>query len=67
MIKTDQDTPHRRLRGVVEELANGCASYTRLVKGTDSGGAALGKTKLDKERSKICLREMVRRKNFRRN
>ncbi|XP_077968337.1 otoferlin-like isoform X2 [Styela clava] len=59
MLKTDQDAPHRRLRGVVEELANGCASYTRLVKGTESGGgAALGRTRLDKERNKLCLREM---------
>ena len=58
MIKTGEERPDRRLRGVAEELANGCAAYTRLVKGT--GGSAMGRTRLDRERHKLCLREMVR-------
>jgi len=57
MIKTGEDRPDRRLRGVAEELTNGCATYIRLVKGT--GGPATGKTKLDRERHKLCLREVV--------
>lgn len=57
MIKTGEERPDRRLRGVVEELSNGCASYNRLVKGT--GGSAAGRTRLDRERHKLCLREVV--------
>lgn len=59
MIKTNQERPDRRLRGVVADLATGCATYTRLVKGT--GGAAAGRTRLDRERHKLCLREIVSR------
>ena len=58
MVKTNEERPDRRLRGVAAELENGCAAYNRLVKGT--GGSAAGKTKLDRERHKLCLREMVR-------
>ena len=57
MIKTGEERPDRRLRGVAEELVNGCSAYSRLVKGT--GGNAVGRTKLDRERHKMCLREMV--------
>ncbi|XP_078483992.1 otoferlin isoform X2 [Ciona intestinalis] len=56
MIKTGHERPDRRLRGVAEELINGCASYTRLVKGT--GGMGAGRTRLDRERNKLCLREV---------
>lgn len=58
MIKINEERPDRRLRGVAEELINGCVGYGRLVKGT--GGPAAGRTKLDRERYKLCLREMVR-------
>ena len=57
MIKLNESRPDRRLRGVAEELINGCQSYSRLVKGT--GGPQAGRTKLDKERHKICLRTVV--------
>lgn len=57
MIKLNESRPDRRLRGVAEELINGCQGYSRLVKGT--GGPQAGRTKLDKERHKICLREIV--------
>nr|CAB3264595.1 otoferlin [Phallusia mammillata] len=56
MIKTNQERPDRRLRGVVADLITGCGTYTRLVKGT--GGAAAGRTKLDREKHKLCLREV---------
>ena len=57
MMKTNEDRPDRRLRGVAEEVINGCVSYSRMVKGT--GGPAAGRTKLDRERHKLCLRDIV--------
>uniref|UniRef100_H2Z082 C2 domain-containing protein n=1 Tax=Ciona savignyi TaxID=51511 RepID=H2Z082_CIOSA len=57
MLKTSHERPDRRLRGVAEELTNGCASYIRLVKGT--GGMGAGRTRLDRERNKLCLRDVV--------
>uniref|UniRef100_H2Z081 C2 domain-containing protein n=1 Tax=Ciona savignyi TaxID=51511 RepID=H2Z081_CIOSA len=56
MLKTSHERPDRRLRGVAEELTNGCASYIRLVKGT--GGMGAGRTRLDRERNKLCLRDV---------
>ncbi|XP_076441089.1 otoferlin-like [Babylonia areolata] len=49
--------PERRLRGVFEELGQGCSKFVTLVRGT-GGGSAAGKTKLDKERHKLLVREM---------
>ncbi|XP_076803747.1 otoferlin-like isoform X4 [Clavelina lepadiformis] len=56
MIKTDEERPDRRLRGVAEEFINGCVTFTRLVKGTGERG--MGRTRLDKQRDKLCLREV---------
>ena len=58
MMRQERPFPERRLRGVLEELATGCSRYGSLMKGK-SGGAGSGRTKLDKERHKLCLREMV--------
>lgn len=57
MIKSETPFPERRLRGVFEELGQGCSKFVSLVKGTAGGSAA--KTKLDKERHKLLVREMV--------
>lgn len=59
MIKTEQEHPHRRLRGIFDDLASGCSSYTRLAKSNASGAGALGQTKLDREKSRLSAREMV--------
>ena len=58
MIVQETPFPEKRLRGVFEELGSGCSKFVSLVKGT-GGGAATGKTKLDKERHKLLVREMV--------
>ena len=58
MISQETPFPEKRLRGVFEELGSGCSKFVSLVKGT-GGGAATGKTKLDKERHKLLVREMV--------
>ncbi|KAH9496796.1 hypothetical protein Btru_010276 [Bulinus truncatus] len=57
MIEEEQPFPEQRLRMVFEELGQGCSKFVSLVKGT-GGGSAAGKTKLDKERHKLLVREM---------
>ena len=62
MIKRDcsnEDvTPERRLRGAIDEFRQGCEGYIRLVRTSNSDRSRVGKNKLDKERSKLLLREM---------
>ncbi|KAL2082435.1 hypothetical protein ACEWY4_022253 [Coilia grayii] len=55
MIKTEKAYPERRLRGVLEELSTGCSRYVTLAN-KDQNQA--GRTKLDRERLKSCMREM---------
>lgn len=56
-MKLGEERPDRRLRSVAEHVIEGCGMYRRLVK--DNGGNAAGKTRLDRERHKLCLREVV--------
>lgn len=56
MIVQEQPFPEKRMRGVFEELGSSCSKFVSVVKGTQ----ASGKTKLDKERQKLLIREMVR-------
>lgn len=58
MINEEQPFPEKRLRGVFEELGSGCSKFVSIVRSTNAGSGA-GKTKLDKERQKLLLREMV--------
>lgn len=46
------------LRSVLEDLSISCAHFASITKGNGSG-VGLGKTKLDKERLKLCQREIV--------
>ncbi|XP_037541805.1 otoferlin [Nematolebias whitei] len=55
IIKTEKAFPERRLRGVLEELSVGCSKYVTLAN-KDVNQA--GRTKLDRERLKSCMREM---------
>uniref|UniRef100_A0A673XMC9 Otoferlin n=1 Tax=Salmo trutta TaxID=8032 RepID=A0A673XMC9_SALTR len=55
VIKTEKAYPERRLRGVLEELSTGCNRFVTLAN-KDQNQA--GRTKLDKERLKSCMREM---------
>ena len=59
MMKQERPHPERRLRGVLEELASACSKYGTLTQGKSGGGASAGRTKLDKERVKLCQREVV--------
>jgi hypothetical protein len=58
MLSEEQPFPEKRLRGVFEELGSGCSKFVSVVRGANAGSGA-GKTKLDKERQKLLLREMV--------
>ncbi|XP_046873889.1 otoferlin-like [Hypomesus transpacificus] len=55
IIKTEKAYPERRLRGVLEELGNGCSQFVSLASKDQSQN---GKTKLDRERLKLCLTEL---------
>ncbi|XP_065819916.1 otoferlin isoform X8 [Labrus bergylta] len=55
IIKTEKAFPERRLRGVLEELSVGCSRFVTLAN-KDVNQA--GRTKLDRERLKSCMREM---------
>ncbi|KAK3090409.1 hypothetical protein FSP39_011632 [Pinctada imbricata] len=55
MIQQEQPFPEKRLRGVFEELGSACSKFVTIVKGSGTQGA---KTKLDKERQKLLIREM---------
>lgn len=56
----DDDDPHKeeKLKSVLDELSQSCSRYVIFTKGVGCG-QGLGKTKLDKERMKLCLREIV--------
>lgn len=56
----DDDDPHKeeKLKYVLDELSQSCNRYVNFTKGVGCG-QGLGKTKLDKERIKLCLREIV--------
>ncbi|XP_035265162.1 otoferlin-like [Anguilla anguilla] len=55
VIKTEKAYPERRLRGVLEELSNGCSRYVTLANKDQN---QMGRTKLDRERLKFCMREL---------
>ncbi|XP_017538292.1 otoferlin isoform X4 [Pygocentrus nattereri] len=55
IIKTEKAFPERRLRGVLEELSTGCSRFVTLANKDQN---LAGRTKLDQERLKSCMREM---------
>uniref|UniRef100_A0A3B3D4A8 Otoferlin b n=1 Tax=Oryzias melastigma TaxID=30732 RepID=A0A3B3D4A8_ORYME len=55
IIKTEKAYPERRLRGVLEELSQGCSQFLTLANKDQNQS---GRTKLDKERLKLCLSEV---------
>lgn len=58
LIEDDDPGKEDKLKSVLDELSSSCNRYVNFTKGVGSG-QGLGKTKLDKERIKLCLREMV--------
>uniref|UniRef100_A0A673HFN2 Otoferlin-like n=1 Tax=Sinocyclocheilus rhinocerous TaxID=307959 RepID=A0A673HFN2_9TELE len=55
IIKTEKAYPERRLRGVLEELSIGCSTFVTLANNDQN---QTGKTKLDRERLKLCMQEL---------
>ncbi|CAG03622.1 unnamed protein product, partial [Tetraodon nigroviridis] len=55
IIKTEKAFPERRLRGVLEELSLGCSQFVALA---NKDVNLAGRTKLDRERLKTCMREL---------
>ncbi|KAM9704297.1 otoferlin isoform 11-T12 [Menidia menidia] len=55
IIKTEKAFPERRLRGVLEELSVGCSRFVTLANKDINQS---GRTRLDRERLKSCMREM---------
>lgn len=58
LVEGEDGAAERQLRTVLEDLSEGCARYISVTKGAGSG-SGLGKTKLDKERMKLCQRDVV--------
>lgn len=58
-IEEEDPRAEVKLRTTLEELASGCLKYVSITKNSLSGPGS-GKTKLDKERMKLCQREIVR-------
>ncbi|XP_072153878.1 otoferlin [Bemisia tabaci] len=56
-ILVEDSDAEKKLKVVLEELSMTCARYTTISK-SSSSGSGTGKTKLDKERTKMCLREI---------
>uniref|UniRef100_A0A3Q3K9H7 Otoferlin n=1 Tax=Monopterus albus TaxID=43700 RepID=A0A3Q3K9H7_MONAL len=55
IIKTEKPYPERRLRGVLEELSQGCRSFLSLANKDQNQS---GRTKLDRERLKLCMSDV---------
>lgn len=58
LIENEDARAEVRLRSTLEELASGCLKYVAITKSSLTGPGT-GKTKLDKERMKLCEREIV--------
>uniref|UniRef100_A0A3Q3K7P7 C2 domain-containing protein n=1 Tax=Monopterus albus TaxID=43700 RepID=A0A3Q3K7P7_MONAL len=54
IIKTEKPYPERRLRGVLEELSQGCQFLSLANKDQNQSG----RTKLDRERLKLCMSDV---------
>lgn len=65
-LTDDDPRAEVRLRAVLEEVAAACVAYGAQTRATAAGPGA-GKTKLDKERMKLCQREVEAVGNVARN
>lgn len=66
LIELEDTKAEVRLKSCLEELANDCNNYLEITK-TSLTGPGTGKTKLDKERVKLCQREIEVILNMARN
>lgn len=66
LIEQEDTKAEVRLKSCLEELATDCHNYLQITKPTLTGPGT-GKTKLDKERIKLCQREIETIGNMARN
>lgn len=66
LIEQEDTKAEVRLRGCLEDLAVDCNNFLQITKATQAGPGT-GKTKLDKERVKLLLREVETIGNMARN
>lgn len=66
LIEQEDTKAEVKLRSCLEELATDCNTYLQITK-TTLTGPGTGKTKLDKERVKLCQREIEAIGNMARN
>lgn len=66
LIEQEDTKAEVRLRSCLEELATDCNNYVQITKASLTGPGT-GKTKLDKERVKLCQREVEQIGNMSRN
>ncbi|XP_055296702.1 otoferlin isoform X2 [Sitodiplosis mosellana] len=66
LIENEDARAEVKLRTTLEELASGCLKYVAITKNSLTGPGT-GKTKLDKERMKLCEREIEAIGNMARN
>jgi hypothetical protein len=66
LIEMEDPKAEVRLRSCLEEFATSCNTYLQITKNTLTGPGT-GKTKLDKERLKLCQREIETLGNMSRN
>lgn len=58
LVEDEDSRAEVKLRTTLEEIASGCMKYVAITKNSQTGPGT-GKTKLDKERMKLCEREIV--------
>lgn len=66
LIEQEDSKAEVKLRSTLEELAIDCNSFSQITKASQTGPGT-GKTKLDKERVKLCQREIETIGNMARN
>lgn len=66
LIEQEDTKAEVKLRTCLEELATDCNIYVQITKASQTGPGT-GKTKLDKERIKLCQREIETIGNMSRN
>lgn len=66
LIEQEDCKAEVRLRSCLEELSANCNNFLEITKATQTGPGT-GKTKLDKERLKLCQREVETIGNMSRN
>lgn len=64
LMESEDSAAEAQLRTLLEQLSVSCGKYVTITK-ANANAPGSGKTKLDKERQKLCLREIVSKINIR--